>query len=68
MNYIKELQKENTDLKNRLSATEELLNDLVVYCQSSKFKGGPENRWMNPDDIIRRIHEGKININLNSGD
>ena len=63
MNYIKTLQNENTDLKNRLSATEELLNDLVVYCQSSKFKGGPENRWMNPDDIIRRIRDGQYYIN-----
>ena len=63
MNYIKALQNENTDLKNRLSATEELLNDLVVYCQSSKFKGGPENHWMNPDDIIRRIRDGQYYIN-----
>ena len=63
MNYIKTLQNENTKLKNRLSATEELLNDLIIYCQSSKFKGGPENRWMNPDDIIRRIRDGQYYIN-----
>ena len=63
MNYIKQIQQENQELRQRTAAMDELLQELVEYCQSSKFQG-PENKWVNPEDIVRRVRQGKHAIEV----
>ena len=52
MNYIKKLESENEFLKNKILEISDIENDLRRYLSSSKFHGF-ENKFVNPDDIIR---------------
>jgi len=56
MNYIKKLQAENDSLNSSLTDLKNLENDLRKYLISDKFAGF-ENKFVNPDDILRRLDE-----------
>jgi hypothetical protein len=56
MNYIKKLQAENDSLNSTLTDLKNLENDLRRYLTSDKFAGF-ENKFVNPDDILRRLDE-----------
>ena len=57
MNYIKRLQAENKELKEKNEALLEIFQEIRVYLNSPKFQG-IENHYVNPDDILKRISDG----------
>jgi len=52
MNYIKQLQEENTELKNQITETQEVINELYRYLMLPKFA---ENNMVNKQDIFLRL-------------
>ena len=66
MNYIKQLQAENADLKNQINNIEESINDFRRYANSDKFTGvdldGSRKDWMAISDIHRYLSLISINI------
>jgi len=57
MNYIKKLQEENKILQD-------FKDELLSYLSSSKFSGPNLNdKMVNRNDIILRIHELENNLN-----
>lgn len=63
MNYIKKLQKQNNKYKAMLNSYAESLQDLEKHLSSSKFTADwPNNNFVNPSDVISRIHNIRENV------
>lgn len=56
MNYIKQLQSENTELKNQITEAKEVINELYRYLMLPKFA---ENNMVNKQDIFNRLDPAK---------
>lgn len=59
MNYIQQLQEENTNLKKSLLAGIKSLNDFKVFLNSPKFVGtenGENKDWINTGDVLAWIN------------
>ena len=62
MNYIKQLQTQNSELQDQLKRAEEMAVELLTYASSEKFWGDWENRRetyiedqkINKTDVINR--------------
>lgn len=52
MNYIKQLQEENNELKNQITQAQEVINELYRYLMLPKFA---ENNMVNKQDIFNRL-------------
>ena len=61
MNYIKQLQADNANLKQSLSDIEAELNNFLAHLHSDKFAGidsqGNRKDWISISDVIHRIIE-----------
>lgn len=56
MGYINTLQNENAELKTKMAAAEEELNNLRLYLESDKFRCGDElDQYVNIRDVLSRI-------------
>ena len=60
MNYIKQLQLENQELKNRITESQEVITELYRYLMLSKFA---ENNMVNKQDIFNRLDPARILLN-----
>ena len=60
MNYIKSLQLENQELKNRITESQEIITELYRYLMLSKFA---ENNMVNKQDIFNRLDPARILLN-----
>jgi len=54
MNYIKQLQQENKELKETIQATSEEATEIMRYLGRSKF-AGMENNFVNAQEMHGRI-------------
>lgn len=65
MNYIKSLQAENAELKNRVKKLDEEITQFIVFLNSPKFTGieqngtgaGDRKDWIATGDVIMRLRE-----------
>lgn len=59
MNYIKQLQQENAELKARINATRQEMREFSRLLHSSKHNGvdmfGERSDWISTDDALRRL-------------
>ena len=55
MNYIKKLEAENTDLKARVEATDQGIQDLISYLCSDKFA---DDSTVQVRDVLKRLEQG----------
>lgn len=56
MNYIHELQADNTALTERIDSARTALTDLLVYLNSEKFRcGNTLDGYVNVRDVIARM-------------
>lgn len=53
MNYIKQLQEDNTELKNQLIESQEIITELYHYLQLPKFYNS--DNMVNVQDIFNRL-------------
>lgn len=60
MNYIKQLQADNQELKNRLDTVEEQLIELLAYYNSNKFHGVENDYAHVSTDVYPRINAIKV--------
>ena len=60
MNYIKQLQLENQELKNRIIESQEIITELYHYLMLPKFA---ENNYVNKQDIFNRLDSARILLN-----
>ena len=60
MNYIKSLQLENQELKNRIIESQEIITELYRYLMLPKFA---ENNYVNKQDIFNRLEPARILLN-----
>ena len=60
MNYIKQLQEDNTELKNRTTESQEIITELYHYLMLPKFA---ENNMVNKQDIFNRLDPARILLN-----
>ena len=58
MNYLHRLEDEGREKSAEIVGLRSILSDIRGYLELPKFAGGPENHWVNPDDILLRIREG----------
>lgn len=70
MNYIKNLQAQNSELKSVVADLLEALNSVRSYSTSDKFKKTVENQivTMNPQDITKRVDDWKAQVVSNHYD
>jgi len=61
MNYIKQLQSENTELKNQITEVQEVINELYRYLMLPKFA---ENNMVNKQDIFNRLDPARNLLTL----
>ena len=61
MNYIKQLQLENQELKNRITESQEVITELYQYLQSEKFYNS--DNMVNVSDIFNRLDPARILLN-----
>ena len=61
MNYIKQLQSENTELKNQITEAQEVINELYHYLMLPKFA---ENNMVNKQDIFNRLDPARNLLTL----
>ena len=54
MNYIKQLQQENKELKETIQATAEEVQNILFYLGSKKFQG-MENNFVNAQEMQTKI-------------
>lgn len=62
MNYIKQLQADNTNLKKQISAALNEINAFIVFLNSNKFcgtEGGERKDWISTGDVLRQLNEIK---------
>jgi hypothetical protein len=64
MNYIKQLQNKVDSMNTTLKNISEIENELRIYLSSDKFFGF-ENKFVNPDDVLRFLEPLRNEI-LNS--
>ena len=55
MNYIKRIEAENTDLKARMEATDQGIQDLISYLCSDKFA---DDSTVQVRDVLKRLEQG----------
>lgn len=60
MNYIKQLQLENQELKNRITESQEVITELYRYLMLPKFA---ENNMVNKQDIFNRLDPARQLLN-----
>ena len=60
MNYIKSLQLENQELKNRIIESQEIITELYRYLMLPKFA---ENNMVNKQDIFNRLDSARSLLN-----
>jgi len=60
MNYIKSLQLENQELKNRITESQEVITELYRYLMLSKFA---ENNMVNKQDVFNRLEPARQLLN-----
>lgn len=61
MNYIKQLQEENNELKNQITQAQEVINELYRYLMLPKFA---ENNMVNKQDIFNRLDPARNLLTL----
>ena len=61
MNYIKQLQQENQELKNTIQEIDQIILDLYRYLSLPKFH---EDNHVNTRDIYLRLDPAKQAINF----
>jgi len=54
MNYIHKLQLQIDSMNNTILEIQKIENDIRIYLNSDKFSGF-ENKFVNPDDILRML-------------
>lgn len=54
MNYIKQLQIKIDSMNTTILEIQKIENDIRIYLNSDKFSGF-ENKFVNPDDILRML-------------
>lgn len=54
MNYIKQLQLQIDSMNTTILEIQKIENDIRIYLNSDKFLGF-ENKFVNPDDILRML-------------
>jgi hypothetical protein len=62
MNYIKSLQAENTELKEKIGTVLNEIDAFIIFLNSSKFtgtEGGERKDWIATGDVIRALNELK---------
>ena len=66
MNYIKRLETENAELRQRAESSEKEICDFLAFCLSSKFVGtdanGQRKDWISIADVQARLMEIKGQI------
>ena len=60
MNYIKSLQLENQELKNRIIESQEIITELYRYLMLPKFA---ENNYVNKQDVFNRLEPARQLLN-----
>ena len=70
MNYIKQLQQDNKDLRARIDACESTIRDFDILMRSSKHNGvdinGERSDWIATSDVLGQlglISDALFNIN-----
>lgn len=66
MNYIKQLQAENEQLRQRLAAGIVELDEFKVHLHSDKFKGeegGERKDWIATADVLHRLSDVRATLN-----
>lgn len=58
MNYIKQLQEDNQELKNRITESAEIITELYQYLQSEKFYNS--DNMVNVQDIFNRLDPARL--------
>lgn len=61
MNYIKQLQEENKELKNTIKESQEIIHELYQYLHSSKFH---QDNSVNIHDIFLRLEPARELLTL----
>jgi len=62
MNYIKQLEADNTELKQKISSALSELTAFQVFLSGPKFTGtenGERKNWISTEDVQRQIREIK---------
>ena len=62
MNYIKQLQQENAELKANRDYTERQITYLLTYLSSDKFQG-IENNYVNAKEMFTQLLLLRSNLN-----
>ncbi len=62
MNFIKQLQADNKELKEKISSALVEINTFIIFLNSNKFRGtegGERKDWISTGDVIRQMQEIK---------
>ena len=61
MNYIKQLQQDNAELKERLAAADQNITYILTYLNSSKFQG-VDNNYVDASEMFNKLMDFRSNL------